>query len=74
MRRDILFLRHNMLFQRRFKEAGEWLEQRGFLRRVMLGRADLLFIPSARQCHEAVVTELRRDPLFLLRHRSEGVV
>jgi aminoglycoside 3-N-acetyltransferase len=57
--------RHDMHVTRSFSEKDTWLESRGLLRRQRLGRGELLLIPHARQAHEAIVTELRRDPWFL---------
>lgn len=57
--------RHDMGVARRFSEKDTWLESRGLLRRLRLGRGELLVIPHARQAHDAIVSELRRDPWFL---------
>lgn len=57
--------RHDMQVARSFREKDTWLESRGLLRRQPLGRGELLLIPHARRAHEALVTQLRRDPWFL---------
>jgi aminoglycoside 3-N-acetyltransferase len=57
---------HDMSFERRFAEVGVWLEGKGLLSRVPLGFGSLLFIPSAIDVHDALVTELARDPWFLV--------
>ena len=57
--------KHDMGVARSFAAKDSWLEERGFLRRVRLGAGELLLLPRARQVHDAVVAELRRDPGFL---------
>lgn len=44
----------------RFKEAGDWLESLGLVRRVALGRGHLLFAPDALAVHDLVVGRLTR--------------
>ena len=62
---------HDMTVTRSFEVKDAWLEARGLLRRVGLGAGELLLLPHARQVHDAVVGELRRDPWFLTaRHRA----
>lgn len=50
---------------RRFKEAGDLLEQAGLVHRVKLGRSSLLFVPDCSKVHEFLVGRLRRTPDFL---------
>jgi aminoglycoside N3'-acetyltransferase len=50
---------------RRFKEAGDLLEQEGLVRRCELGRGALLFVPDCALVHEFLVDRLRRVPDFL---------
>ena len=59
--------RHNALVPRRFAQMDCWLEERGMLQRAKLGRGELLYVPCAHAVHEAVLNELYRDPMFLVR-------
>jgi aminoglycoside 3-N-acetyltransferase len=63
---DVVMWRQDWKVQRSFILKDTWLEQRGLLKRQKLGRGELLFIPHARAAHDAIVAELRRDPLFLV--------
>jgi aminoglycoside N3'-acetyltransferase len=58
--------RHDMHVARSFAARGAWLEEQGLLRRVALGRGELLFIRDARSAHAALVNQLRLHPQFLL--------
>ncbi len=62
---DFPMRRQDMKMPRRFATLDAWLEERGLLQRRRLGRGELLFMPHALQVHEAVLSELRRDPWFL---------
>jgi aminoglycoside N3'-acetyltransferase len=68
--KDLLFRRHYMRFTRRFEEIGPWLEALGLLKRMNLGLSSLTYIPSSAAVHEAVLKEVRRNPLFLLKPES----
>jgi aminoglycoside 3-N-acetyltransferase len=57
--------KHDMNISRSFAAKHTWLEQRGLLRRAVLGAGELLLLPHAKDVHDAVVAELRRDPGFL---------
>ena len=57
--------RQDMSVPRRFTEMGRVLEKEGLLRRVSLGRGELLLVPSSRQTHEFLLEHLRRDPWYL---------
>ena len=50
---------------RRFKEAGVLLERAGLVRRVTLGRGDLLYVPDCSRVHDLLVERLRKTPDFL---------
>ena len=63
---DVPSWRQDMDVPRRFEEMADWLEQEKLLKRLTLGRGELLFIPRADLLHERVVKELRRDPLLLV--------
>lgn len=64
--RPIRMWKQDMSVARRFAATADWLADEGLLVRRKLGLSELLFIPSARALHEAVVTKLRQDPLFLV--------
>ena len=64
--RSIQTWRQDMKVARRFEATAGWLEEQGLLIRRKLGLSELLFIPSARALHEAMIKKLRRDPLFLV--------
>jgi aminoglycoside N3'-acetyltransferase len=49
----------------RFHEAGDLLEQQGFVRRVPLGRSHLLFVSDMSKVHEFLVGRLHKIPDFL---------
>lgn len=63
---DVPSWRQDMDVPRRFEEMADWLEQEKLLKRLTLGRGELLFIPRADLVHERVVKDLRRDPLLLV--------
>jgi aminoglycoside 3-N-acetyltransferase len=52
---------------RRFKEVGDLLESAGLVRRLTLGRADLLYVSDCSRVHELLVEHLRKTPDFLYR-------
>jgi aminoglycoside 3-N-acetyltransferase len=58
--------RQDMNVPRRFGRMDEFLERDCLLRRVRLGRADLLFIPDAKAAHRVLVDALRHDPMLLV--------
>lgn len=64
--RPIRMWKQDMSVARRFEATADWLADEGLLVRRKLGLSELLFIPSARALHEAVVSKLRQDPLFLV--------
>lgn len=64
--RPIRMWKQDMSVARRFEATTDWLADAGLLVRRKLGLSELLFIPSARALHEAVVSKLRQDPLFLV--------
>ena len=72
--REVETWRQDMGVRRRFEAMDSWLEARGLLRRRRLGMGELLFIPRAAAAHEAVVAELRRDPLLLVAEESRAEV
>jgi aminoglycoside 3-N-acetyltransferase len=49
----------------RFEEAGYLLERVGLVRRVTLGRANLLYVQDCSQVHEFLLDRLKRTPNFL---------
>lgn len=49
----------------RFEEAGGFLERAGLVRRVQLGRSNLLFVPDCSKVHDLLVERLRKTPDFL---------
>lgn len=55
---------------RRFDAMADWLESRDLLRRLKLGRAELLWLPHALAVHEVILRELRSDPLFFVARQS----
>jgi aminoglycoside 3-N-acetyltransferase len=63
--RSMTMRKHDMTVTRAFAAQDAWLEERGLLRRTGLGAGELLLLPHARQVHDAIVGELRRDPRFL---------
>jgi aminoglycoside 3-N-acetyltransferase len=56
--------RHNFT-PRRFYEAGDFLSEKGFVRKVPLGRSYLLFVPDMLRLHEFLVERVKRTPDFL---------
>jgi hypothetical protein len=52
---------------RRFTEAGGLLESVGLVRRITLGRGDLLFVPDCSRAHDFLVERLKNVPDFLFR-------
>lgn len=50
---------------RRFADAGLLLELAGLVRRITLGRGDLLFVPDCSRVHDFLVERLKRYPDFL---------
>jgi aminoglycoside 3-N-acetyltransferase len=52
---------------RRFEDAGRLLKSVGLVRRVTLGRADLLYVPDCSRVHDFLVERLRKTPDFLYR-------
>ena len=72
--RSLPMWRQDMSVTRRFADTAKWLEEQGLLVRRRLGIGTLLFIPSARALHERVLTELRRDPLFLVSENARPEV
>jgi aminoglycoside 3-N-acetyltransferase len=72
--RSLPMWRQDMSVTRRFADTAKWLEEQGLLVRRRLGIGTLLFIPSARALHERVLTELGRDPLFLVSENARPEV
>lgn len=64
--RPIRMWKQDMSVARRFEATADWLADEGLLLRRKLGLSELLFIPDAGALHEAVVSKLRQDPLFLV--------
>jgi len=58
--------RQDMSIDRRFEAMDTILEAEGLLRRAVLGRGELLYLPSSRQVHEFLVDQLAKDPYYLL--------
>lgn len=67
----MMMWKQDMGVTRSFREKDRWLEQLGLLHRVPLGSGELLFMPHAREVHEATVAEVRRTTSFL---RSTSVL
>ena len=67
--RTLEFRRHDLNINRRFANIAPWLEERGLLHRKAFGNGELLFTPSSRGQHQALVGELKRDPWFLTERR-----
>jgi aminoglycoside N3'-acetyltransferase len=63
--RTLEFRRHDLNIHRRFANIAPWLEERGLLHRKTFGNGELLFTPSSRAQHQALVGEMKRDPWFL---------
>ena len=63
---NVVMLRQDMTVRRRFAEMDEELLSAGLLRRVSLGKGNVLCIPDSRGAHEFVVDALRRDSSHLL--------
>jgi aminoglycoside 3-N-acetyltransferase len=57
-----------------FGAMHSWLESRCLLQRRRVGLGEFLFIPDSMAAHEAVVAQLRADPLFLVEPRHRGAV
>lgn len=68
--RSLSMWRQDMSVTRRFAATTKWLEEQRLLVRRRLGLGELLLVPSARALHERVITELRRDPLFLVSEKA----
>lgn len=68
--RSVPMWRQDMSIARGFAARTKWMEEQRVLVRRRLGSGELLFVPSARALHERVITELRRDPLFLVNEKS----
>jgi aminoglycoside 3-N-acetyltransferase len=66
---QVKMLRQDMSIPRRFAEMDRELEAEGLLRRIKLGRGELLSIPSSRSAHQFLVELLRRDPYHLVQGR-----
>jgi aminoglycoside 3-N-acetyltransferase len=64
--REMKMWRHNMKITRAFRPMDTWLESRGLLKRARLGLGELLFIPNALHAHNAVMEELKVNPLLLV--------
>jgi hypothetical protein len=64
--------RQDMTMQRRFEEMDSWLEHRGFLQRIPMGRGELLYLPSAGKVHRAIVEALLSEPMFLTAAYNNG--
>ncbi len=58
--------RQDMAIARRFTAMRSVLGGQGLLRSAKLGTGDLLFIPNSARVHEFVVSELRKDPCYLM--------
>lgn len=58
--------RQDMTVTRRFAAMDQWLNQKGLLMKRRLGLGTLFFIPHAKQVHEALLSAMRDDPLFLV--------
>jgi aminoglycoside 3-N-acetyltransferase len=63
---QIRMWRQDMSIQRRFIEMERELTATGMLRRSQLGRGTLLFLPSAKDVHEYMLSALRSDPFYLV--------
>lgn len=72
--KEIPMWRQDMGVPRRFAATTDWLAEQGLLIRRKLGLGELLFIPSARALHEAVVATMRRDPWFLVDEKARAEV
>ncbi len=72
--RSVMMRRQDSSVPRRFEAMDRWLEAHRLLMRVRLGYGELLFIPHAAEAHERLVTELRRDQLFLVAKQARQKV
>jgi aminoglycoside 3-N-acetyltransferase len=72
--RAIRMWRQDMSVARRFEATVDWASDEGLLVRRKLGLSELLYIPSARALHEAVVSKMRQDPLFLVAESARAEV
>lgn len=63
--RDFPMYRQNMKITRRFTEITPWLQERGLLTRHRLGLGELLWLPSARAVHQALLEALAENPWLL---------
>jgi aminoglycoside 3-N-acetyltransferase len=70
---SIVTKRQDMSVPRRFADMAAWLEGRSLLRRVNLGRDELLWIPRAHAAHAALVQALTEDPWLLTERSYRGV-
>ena len=72
---SIWIRRQNMTVPRRFTDMAAVLECQGLLRRIALGRGELLFIPNSLHVHDFVLERIRQDPFYLVdsayRRRTE---
>lgn len=68
--REMLMRKHDMTIARSFSEKARWIEERGLLRRVALGRGELLLLSHSRLVHDALTEQLREDPWFLTAPRA----
>ena len=68
--RSMPMWRQDMSITRRFAATTRWCEDQGLLMRVRLGLSELIFVPSARALHERVISEMRRDPMFLISEKA----
>lgn len=70
----MMMKRHDMNVPRAFSQMDSWLERRGLLVKNQLGCGTLMLIPHSGWVHEAVMKELRRDPLFLVAESARSTV
>jgi aminoglycoside 3-N-acetyltransferase len=62
--------RQNMAVIRRFADMALWLARTSLLQRYRLGKGELLWIPSSRSVHEAVIAKLTSNPRYLVRESN----
>lgn len=61
--------RQDMSVRRRFAEMDRVLEAGGMLRRMRLGKGEVLFVPSSKDVHAFLMDQLRRDQRYLVAAR-----
>lgn len=63
---DVPTWRQDMSVRRRFAEMDQVLESEGLLRRIRLGKGEVLFVPSSQDVHAFVMSQLRNNQRYLV--------